>query len=333
MAHTILDIRMFSAGTGWLLTEGALYHTDDGGKVWHRVRILPRGRQQGSVVTPSGQVVWVTKPATHGVTKVFSSRDGGVHWTSGTLPQGTELVAATGVYGWTRPSPWLLANQYAPAPALYRSDNRGQQWSKIQLFGPLDARQALELGRVTFVSRARGFVFGQFPVEGVPLFFGTTDGGRSWLPIRLGVPRDKGDAAITVMRPRFFGRTGIVLVYFSNPHRQTAVIYVSQDGGQTWTTSGTARPFQLNPDGFIGSCGSATDCAVVSGGLQVWLTHNGGHTWFAASLPAAMQNIRKIDWVSQHVGWAASLHHLWKTTNGGYTWHPVTLNYGKQPAV
>lgn len=136
----------------------------------------------------------------------------------------------------------------------------------------------------------------------------TTDGGESWA-LRSMVP---GNPHLYDLVLRADG--ALVAV------GESPALFLSTDGGYTWTTPAHAAPGKLVdlaalPGGGLSAVGD-------SGALL--LSADGGFTWATLSLPTA-HALRHHCWTSDQVCVVASDDGAWRTANAGGTWtQPVT---------
>ena len=152
--------------------DGRFYRSADGGATWKHVATLPK--QQGvhwdahRVFCAPGRAgdVWVslcgaTATGAHGL---FHSADGGDTWTRLTNVQWAQAFAfGAGKPGGTNPALYLFGQIGGSVPAdpqhadiqLYRSDNMGQTWTRIND----DAHQFAGMGSMTGDGQTWGRVY------------------------------------------------------------------------------------------------------------------------------------------------------------------------------
>jgi photosystem II stability/assembly factor-like uncharacterized protein len=165
----------------------------------------------------------------------------------------------------------------------------------------------------------------------------TTDSGRSWERVALPVPPRYAGRRMTVDPPAFFGeRDGVASARVLDPKTkaQHVVVYVTRDGGATWS----ARPAPAAADlrgytfGFSGntpfSAASAEEWKLMVG-RSLYITHDAGLRWSVvraryAPMPPAVWDVQ---FMSASAGWAifgvSNGAALVQTTNGGRDWTPV----------
>ena len=214
------DIQFTGRRSGFILTEGELFRTRDGGMSWRSV--FPPKPQQRTWKVPAlsgmsclGERVWLIGPpaAAGGVQdgRLYNTDDGGESWSEISVPSRAGLIDidfANGEQG-------VIVGR---GGTLLRTSDGGRTWRALQ------AGTHVTLHHVDFNSDHRGVAVGE---SGTVLL--TTDGWKTWRVLKA--PTDaallnvrlEGDKAWAV------GERGVILR--------------SEDGGETWTRqeSGTSQ--------------------------------------------------------------------------------------------
>ena len=202
------------------------------------------------------------------------------------------------------------AYSLGPSQLLETSDG-GATWRRL-------SRPPFGFGSPTFVDARRGVA-----VAGKGDFFRTGDGGRHWLPLRLPAAVLPGVAA--------FGRRLVAPAERYLPESGGTfrlVVYVSGDGGSTWT----ARPA---PRGWTPVIGTADEQRFSAATRNVWfaaarrtlaVSRDAGRSWRVVR-PVGIpphRSIAAVDFTSGTLGWAIfsgpSQSVLMRTTDGGLHW-------------
>ncbi len=196
---------------------------------------------------------------------------------------------------------------------------------------------------ISFVNTTTGWVTGFSPVSQFAWLYITHDGGVTWQHQSIPLPEDPD--GVSTLPPVFFNATdGILPVILPGPQSQALTIYVTHDGGASWsattpvTTGATAGTWTGTltagtidfVDAMHGWLASNT-FAVKSNQYMsnqyinstVYRTSDGGQRWtqYTVRLNA---DITMIDFVSRAQGWAIdSAQALYQTTDGGQTWTKV----------
>jgi photosystem II stability/assembly factor-like uncharacterized protein len=108
----------------------------------------------------------------------------------------------------------------------------------------------------------------------------------------------------------------------SGDSTQTAV-YVTSDGGDTWTLTPTVIP-EAGQSDFL----SANE-AVIFNGDQFYVTHDAARTWATVSPSIVFgDSFVTMDFINPNSGWIVTVAEdqraLYRTQDGGATWLPVT---------
>ena len=248
LAVAASDPKIIYAGTGEtdirsdLSSGNGVYKSTDGGATWNRIGLEETRQISRIVIDPqNANVVYVGALGhAYGPNEqrgVYKSVDGGAHWAR-VLDLGPEigisdLAIATsspqllfaGAWHTHRP-PWsTYAPIDGPGSGLYRSEDAGKTWSRLQGRGLPEG----DWGRVGVdVSQDGKRVFALISVQGQANKSGlyrSDDGGNSWVLAN-------GDPRIT-SRAWYFNRITIDpqnadLLYIPN-----VALYRSEDGGKT----------------------------------------------------------------------------------------------------
>jgi photosystem II stability/assembly factor-like uncharacterized protein len=181
--------------------------------------------------------------------KVYRTSNGGRTWQAFSAPMHNIAAGAGDVLQFVTPAKGFLMDTEptAPAATLYRTTNGGATWRRVASMQPGrgSGRGVLPaLGRFEF--EPGGTVGWLSNNQFGSLLYRTTDGGRSWRPVRLPAPA----GAIRGL-PAVFGRTLVEPVTIgAGAAAHSLRMYFSKDGGTTWSLAsslpGAARPSCAN---------------------------------------------------------------------------------------
>jgi photosystem II stability/assembly factor-like uncharacterized protein len=156
-----------------------LYRTTDGGRTWSKDDIAG---SNGLVEVPTSffqgpAVVMKDAPSPgHGTInlnpeRVWTSGDGGAHWTGRDLPAG---VGQPAYFTATSPQAWALSGH----DDVYLTADAGAHWRVVSFGGFLRDRSTRWIRQVAFTSSRAGWVvmWGKSEWQ----LFRTTDGGKHW---------------------------------------------------------------------------------------------------------------------------------------------------------
>jgi photosystem II stability/assembly factor-like uncharacterized protein len=252
-AGDVTQLTFVSAQDGWLLMDEYfggtpqpvwLYRTVDGGRHWSPASTAsPSSRAYGSngfchavdLTFRSASTGWLTVRC-RAQTSIMVSRDGGSTWVPQALPlpggdflgnpavmTGPQFVGGTGFLT-VAPSP------PASPPAVLVSQDLGQTWHSLAL--PSAAGQ---YPQISFFTPTEGVLVAAGSQQALgTVFYTTTDGGQTWMPVPQGTHFAQLGAAIDFTSPRAgFEWTSDGDTQGSAPPS----VYETTDSGHTW------RPF------------------------------------------------------------------------------------------
>lgn len=349
---SIVDYRFVSDQIGWILAQKAvhggptaLFATRDGGVHWNeQLRFAAGTGGPGSMAFwPGGADGVVTRlaiDANHQTTgvQVFTTHDGGNHWTLSTQAAGGSLpFFLTTLQAWKTANP--QPSGAASMVAVLQSTDGGAQWSQLgSVPGPT--------GELRFIDPQTGWYVPSNPpsptldqntggiiqrAASAPLYM-TTDGGRTWLAQSVSLPTTIGTAdqiriVPPVMLDSSHGLLPVQLIPVANPATTAArgvtnFVLSSSDGGLHWVNA-VRLPANLDQGGevFLGS----SDW-LVANGTVLMETHDAGHSWTSRHVLVDGFNFDLVPWllVNSSTIWSqAGPSSLIRSTDGGQHWSPV----------
>jgi hypothetical protein len=161
------------------------------------------------------------------------------------------------------------------------------------------------------------------------------DGGLNWTQQTLPLPAAYVNGPMTASVPKFFNTNdGVLPIWMTlGIDQRDLFIYITRDGGNTWTRSanfarqGWNAEFVSLNDGFTWN---------INRYLQV--TRNAGGSWTQVNSNINFgDSVPSIDFVSTTTGWAlqndfnTGTTTLYRTTDGGATWTQLSPNQQSQP--
>ncbi|MHB0885709.1 MAG: WD40/YVTN/BNR-like repeat-containing protein [Bacillota bacterium] len=317
------QVHMLSATTGWGLNGPLVLRTTDGGSTWYDVTPKAGGTTVVGSDFADADHGWLAMAAEPGPLTIYRTADGGKSW-SKTTPSvttiGAQVQFADANHGWILIHEGVAAG--SEGVALLRTQDGGASWTKVNETDP----QHPTPGQLPFGGGKSGFGFsddkngwltGYQPVDGRAYLFSTNDGGATWQPADLALPKDYAHSELSTRPPVFFSSAdGLLPVVFFGPGQPT-VFYVTHDGGKTWAPG--APLISTADNGLVWGFadirhGFATD------GLHLFATADGGSSWTEVQMNRSLAGVTQLSFVSDQVGWAASDTALLKTTDGGKTW-------------
>lgn len=353
---SISNLRMFSPTDGWAqeASDRAVLHTTQGVQAW----------TVGSPDLPAGQAIVALSYVDAGAARLlaagglstdadaapvtmtfisWATDDGGARWTEGGsfsavqdpgLSWQGDLDYVNGLDG------WFSANQddtdAGLGTTLFRTVDGGAGWAEVTRIAsaPAGAETCFAQPTATFDSPMTGWLTGggcssaEFEVS--------SDGGATWGPQTLPL---SGTPALSLGAPVFISGQVGVMPAFSAGGGGPVLVYLTADGGETWTASTAPGEIPHAVDFIDAENGWLLSTDTMDAGYPAGLyaTHDGGQTW--TTLQAIDDgrpnqgtfalNGTVLDFITPTLGWtdtfSGSGDTLLQTTDGGLTWAPVTV--------
>ncbi|HXD10899.1 MAG TPA: NBR1-Ig-like domain-containing protein [Anaerolineales bacterium] len=322
----IRSLRMFDSFNGWAMGNTYVLRTNDGGVTWYNVTMPNVFSFSGAFFQTTTQA-WILSGNT-----LYHTVDGGRTWTSNAVPFGDGAIQFL-----NDANGFVLAGQPSGMQKqesnLYQTTDGGVTWTLKFTNNPLDpnSRNDIPFGGhkagMTFRDTIRGWVGGDYgAVSGLVYLYKTNDSGTTWAQQSLSLPAGYASAFIDSPGPTFFNANDAVMPVWMTLDQRDLFIYVTHDGGTTWTRStGFAR------EGWNASFVSVTDGFTWNRNGYLQVTHNSGGSWSQVTSNVNFgESVPIIDFVSTTTGWAilndfnTGLSTLYRTTNGGVTWTSLT---------
>jgi photosystem II stability/assembly factor-like uncharacterized protein len=216
---------------------------------------------------------------------------------------------------------WLTAGRCAPdpsgpgacafpsGPALFRSDDKGQSWTKID--------EGRYFSALTFVSARVGWAeesraeADQFIPRNLVLR--TEDGGASWKTVHDSTKAGASPGSLVA-----FGERTLVLLEHDIDGGNTRMLK-TEDAGATWKQLGQPE------DDSIGALAYRDESHGLRIGMNTSMSWtDDGKTWNAASTPTFVGRYSgAFDFVDASNGWVAGSR-LLRTRDGGRSWEAVS---------
>jgi len=353
----LTSIRMLDKTHGWALTQSAILKTTDGGLHWQNV--TPTNAKFNPMFMPEGdflnaQNAWIATP--QGEQKSISTlrtTDGGKSWQSSPIQTTITVSGGVMLHFLNASDGWLQAfGAGGRSLLIFQTTDGGQHWNQVT--SP-NLKDITDPNGISFNDAQTGWAAGENLADTInntqPVLGITHDGGKTWssqpLPMLPGGGKD--DMVIT-RPPVFFGNNGLLPVdqIVPSPDSKSSPIglnlYVTQNGGQTWT------PTKLVTSNVPGNAPNfftvdITDMQHVwaANGTNLYVTSNGGQSWI--KLPPTPLPISDLSFVDANNGWAivstetipgdinTQQTQLLHTTNGGHTWQPINYSIIGQSAT
>lgn len=336
LADQINALSFASANMGWAATDSGLYATSDGGDRWLFVGGLPSGnvREVDFVDALRGWiVVGGAGPASRLSARLFRTTDGGGTWSEAAAGcRGTPFGVLTSFidsnHGWQLCP--LSKSAGGEARDLFITGDGGDSWTLFSFNGAFGNRRdeppsAYDLpasgyaNSISFVDADHGWITAaRGGLEA------TTDGGRSWQPVRIPGLSDPDANGVS----------------FSSPERGFVLgeggVWRTTDGGATWKrvwgedtvpVPDPRLPFEdpLLPyyRTYAYASGDGSSLWLVGGGI-LFRTDDAGEHWTRYDIPGVTPDaVRIVEPGHMVIG---DLQAFYDSTDGGATWTRLARN-------
>lgn len=364
LAYTpVNDMGLADDTVGWAADGTGIYLTTDQGRKWRTITPPNLANEDvsdriGALDAVGTNDLWLALEDVPGLVPysasidgsdrgagIDRSTDGGETWTFSALPGCLQACGANLSMSFVDSEHGFAAigPGQAGSTMLFSTNNGGATWARLGAKRNLGGSAQIVFSSALAGWAVTGPTFGDRGQQTSPggILYRTTDGGISWSP-GSGLP-SKDQLAL----PTFFGtKSGVVL---SNPYgepEQLTSIFVTDDGGVSWT----AHPLpaigglaNLKPRGLgsrfvaIGPMSWKIDV-----GSALYSTSNGGRiwTWFVPTPTSEVGSVSSVVFSSSADGTAISLPpdcsgpnfapqgpqcfpSLTVSTDGGSQWVPV----------
>ena len=359
------NLRMFTATTGWAqrAADGAILHTTQGVDSWlvasppsagaHPIAVAFLSAESARVLTAAA-----TGQASPGVAAAeevdcWATSDGGAGWNRmGSFavplqpqPEYGSLDFVDPENGWWSVIPG--GSGETSHLSLYRTADGGAHWSEVARApgtsagsgGPATATipGGCNANGAVFLNDTTGWLTGTCG-DLHDYFYVSHDGGVTWAAQAL---PPSGSAGIPVTTPPRFSSAsdGVMVMEIVGGFFQSAFLYVTTDGGSSWTVHPTPANqeesvdfvdpgdgwlLMLNQDEVINGVGESV----------LYTTSDGGRSWapLTATVGLDLGNLAglELDFLNPEQGWAAPVldgpgmptlsSELIQTADGGSTW-------------
>ncbi len=335
-APSLVSIHFVNTLDGWGVTETQIVRTNDGGITWYNLTPLGLAETGYSVemFVLDADHVWVQIPDYENYYSngfLYHTSDGGMNWLNTNTPfSGGDIQFLDSNNGWVLADLGVATG--SNAVAVYQTTDGGTTWTQKYTNDPNNANagESLPLGGlkagIAPVNMQTAFVYGVTYSPATPYIFRTDDGGVTWSEFTLPLPGgiDNFELSIDQDQMKFVSATdGFVAMRLTGDFYQLAV-YVTRDGGNTWTLTTTPIPEGGSAD-FLSAEGM-----VIYNGSQFYVTRDAARTWSIIPPDIAFgDTFATMDFVDASTGWVITLdpstNHpsLYRTSDGGLTWFPI----------
>ncbi|HSG44513.1 MAG TPA: hypothetical protein VLA72_15295 [Anaerolineales bacterium] len=330
----LTSIQFLNSTDGWGVSETQIVRTNDGGVTWYNVTpidITEAGYAIDLFVLDNDHV-WMQVPDFGNYPNSgfqYRTTDGGLTWSMANVPFSRGDIKFLDVNnGWALADLGIGAG--SNAVAVYQTTNSGVDWSLSFINDPNNANagDSLPLGGLKFgitpLDMNSAWVHGVVYAPGTAYLYRSNDAGRFWELVSIPLPPGTANADLPIEQIEFATASDAFLTMRISSDSPSLAIYVSKDGGETWSL--TPMPI---PDGNLADIVSAEEI-VIYNGSQFFVTRDAAQTWNSISPDVVFgDTFAAMDFVAVSTGWVITLdpttghRALYKTADGGATWFPV----------
>jgi len=329
-----VEIQFLNELEAWAVTDTQIIRTSDGGITWSNVT-PPDVTETGDTVVTfilDKTHAWVQKPDFNNFPNnglLYRTTDGGLTWTISSTPFSDGDLIFTDVN-----NGWMLADlgigAGSNAVAVFQTADGGATWTQTYTNDPNnpEAGDSLPLGGLKSdlvpLDTQTAWVTGVIYSPGTVYLYRTDDGGRNWAQLTLDVPEEAEISELGIDEDQLefvTSNDAFLVMHMAGELPQTAV-YVTSDGGNSWTLTPTLIPNTGSSD-FL----SAQE-AIIYNGEQFYVTRDAAMTWSTVSPDIVFgDSFATMDFVDLMTGWVVTAtedhRSLYRTNDGGATWLPV----------
>jgi photosystem II stability/assembly factor-like uncharacterized protein len=333
-APALVNIHFLNELDGWGVTETQIIRTNDGGITWYNVTPVDVTETGYSVDTFAldNNRVWVQQPDFNNFPNsgfLYRTTDGGMTWGTTAVPFSRAKIRFLDAHnGWALAD--LGVGAGSNAVAVYQTTDGGTTWNQTYINDPNNANagDSLPLGGLKYfltpLTMQTAWIGGIVYAPGTVYLFRTEDAGLTWRQVSVPLPKGAENSELTIEQVSMVTATDAYLAIRTTSDDIHLAVYVSNDGGRTWSLTPTLIPEAGSAD-FL----SATE-AVVYNGEQFYVTRDAARTW--SMIPPDVlfgDSFAGMDFVNPSTGWVITLdstnnhRSLYRTSDGGATWFPV----------
>ncbi|MFN8433160.1 MAG: hypothetical protein U0V18_04035 [Anaerolineales bacterium] len=326
----ILSIQMLNEVNGWALTEEDVVRTNDGGVTWYKV--TPKNLKDAGYLVNTDfldeNTAWVQFPDMNKYPNggtLYHTTNGGLTWESFSTPfSGGYIQFIDANNGWMLSD--LGVGAGSMAVSVFQTSDAGKTWNRTYTNDPnlADASDTLPLGGIKNLilplNTKTAWIGGVVYAPGETYLFRSDDNGKTWVNINLILPQEAAGSELSVIGMVFLSpKTGLLALRVATETPKT-IVYVTQDGGNTWTQS------EVSFEGYgLLETPSANEMVFYVND-QFYVTKDAGVT-VQEIIPDVKfgDAIMDMSFANAQTGWivasdASGNYILYKTTDGGSTW-------------
>ena len=325
-APAIFYIEMLDETFGWAVTEENIIRTDDGGVTWYDVTPANLA-DAGYLIYPDFFDVnhaWVQFPDMNKYPNggtLYRTANGGITWESFSTPfSGGSLHFIDENNGWMMAD--LGVGAGSMAVSVFQTNDGGETWKRTYTNDPnlADASDTLPLGGIKNLilplDAETAWIGGVIYAPGETYLFRSDDGGETWFNINLALPENTAESELSIQGMVFLSPTNGLLVLRITSETPQTIVYITEDGGNTWAQS------LVSFEGYgILETPSASEMIFYTAN-QFYVTKDAGATLQQVTPDRVFgDSITDMSFANSQIGWVVTNQQaLYRTEDGGATW-------------
>jgi photosystem II stability/assembly factor-like uncharacterized protein len=300
---------------------GGVFRSDDGGRTWVDASVGYTGSQSWDVATHPMNPDFVLVGSKNDVHVSF---DRGRTWQGRNTPWVAISMTLAVAVDPTNPDRILIGHEMYGC--IRRSETGGQTWKyALPDLGEEPPSKHMSIYQIVFASSQPSTLYAASGISSMAFVvpretqgcgvFKSTNGGKSWFPVNLGLEAADLNTFALAVHP-----SNPDLVYVGTLDNG---VFVTTDGGATWSKSGSGMP---PVDVRSLAIDSSHPDIVYAGtdGMALFKSVDGGKTWQRSSVglnPEALVRSIVVDPVRPEYVYAADRRSgVYRSTDGGRSW-------------
>lgn len=235
------------------LKDLQLYNSDDGGKTWAQIYIpvdkIPESSYKDAEnIVPyfmgnNGWIGWIVPSTLY----MLKTTDGGLKWDILKSNIGKYGEAISALQFVTSEEGWILTTMNGAGMQinyLLKTNDGGKTCENVNITGKKNydgIYSAANRSNMKFYNKNNGWISISNNNGPDPLLFRTTDGGKSWLQIKLSIPKSYKNCYLSSANVPVFtdSKQGKLILELYGPNKDNKLekhilVYETIDGGNTW---------------------------------------------------------------------------------------------------
>jgi photosystem II stability/assembly factor-like uncharacterized protein len=285
------EIYFSSENQGFIIGQGNILRTTNGGLNWSAISRVPTGINWQSIFFVDNLTGWVC--GSNG--QIIKTIDGGLNWI---LQSSNVSNWLTSVHFTDTNNGFIVSDNYNANQLLLTTDG-GANWISVTV------AQNMGFSEIGFSTNLKGFIIGDNAA------FKTLDGGNTWTSISIDGLKHY------VRRVKFLSTNkGFIL-------GRNGKIIQTDNGGDYWNNFGLGIRERFNSIDFVDS----SEGYVVGPNGFVGKTVDGGKNWSKVNFPETAY-LNDVIFTDTDIGYTTGSNKIYKTTDGGINWTSFIISSG-----